>query len=76
MDKDVTLMADSRSLCSPEVWAQYEAIEQEVADGNLCSVNGEPCDTERVDEEYGADRDGNRGIWVHYYRCRNCGEER
>ena len=68
-------MADSMAVCSQALWEEYESVTEEIALGNLC-VDGEPCDWERVDEEYGADRDGNRGIWVHYYRCRKCGEER
>ncbi len=53
---------------------ERDIIEQMVANGELCSKDGKPCEFERVDEEYGADRDGNRGIWVHYYCCRKCGE--
>lgn len=59
----------------PDILAEYDGIEALVADGELCSVDGEPCDRERVEEMYGEDRDGNRGIRVHYYRCRKCGEE-
>lgn len=53
----------------------FDQVEQRVADGELCAVDGEPCDSERVEETYGEDRDGNRGIRVHYFRCRKCGEE-
>lgn len=60
---------------SPDILAEHDKVEALIADGELCSVDGEPCDRERVDETYGEDRDGNRGIWVHYYRCRKCGEE-
>lgn len=28
-----------------------------------------------VKERYGTDRDGNRGIWVKWYECPNCGAE-
>jgi hypothetical protein len=35
------------------------------------------CDHEwkREREQYGADADGNRYIWVYFDRCRKCGEE-
>lgn len=68
-------LAEAKAVCSPALWEEYEAVTQEIALGNLC-VDGEPCDFERVDETYGEDRDGNRGIWVHYYRCHKCGDER
>ena len=45
------------------------------ADG-LCSFDGKPCDLETVTDDYGADRDGNRGTLVRYQRCRKCGEQR
>lgn len=60
---------------TPEVLAEYDAIEQRVEDGDLCSVDGEPHDWESIREEYGADRDGNRGVWYTYKACRKCGEE-
>lgn len=30
-------------------------------------------DWQLVNEHYGADYDGNRGIWLRYLECRNCG---
>lgn len=54
---------------------ERDVIEQMVADGELCAVDGKPCETERVEEMYGEDADGNRGIRVHFYRCIKCGEE-
>jgi hypothetical protein len=37
-------------------------------------IPGEWHDWQPVDELYGADYDGNRGIWRHYLECRHCGE--
>lgn len=28
-----------------------------------------------VKEKYGTDLDGNRGIWINWIECPNCGEE-
>jgi len=60
----------------PETWQEYEEIEELVANGELCSKDGEPCDWERMEEIYGEDRDGNRGVMTYYKRCRKCGDER
>ncbi len=32
------------------------------------------CDFVEYREEYGADRDGNRGEWYTFVACRKCGE--
>lgn len=53
---------------------ERDVVEQMVADGELCAVDGQSCDFETFREQYGADRDGNRYIWVEYVACRKCGE--
>lgn len=55
---------------------EYDHVEEMIANGEICAIDGRPCETERVEEMYGEDADGNRGIRVHYYCCRKCGEER
>lgn len=56
--------------------ADRDAIEEMVANGDLCSKDGRECDWVDETELYGADADGNRGIWQSYKRCSKCGEER
>jgi len=63
-------------MADPMLFAEYDAVQEKVANGELCSKDGEPCDWEEVRELYGEDRDGNRGVWQYYKRCRKCGEER
>lgn len=53
----------------------YDEIEQKVADGDLCSVDGEPHTVVQGQELFGEDADGNRGVWLNFKRCRKCGEE-
>jgi hypothetical protein len=61
---------------TPETLEEYDEIEEQVANSELCSVDGKPCHMEHVEEMYGEDRDGNRGIVTYYKRCRKCGDER
>lgn len=55
---------------------EYDAIEQLVADGELCPTDGQPHDWVDTYEDYGADADGNRGVRIHFQICSGCGEER
>jgi hypothetical protein len=54
---------------------ERDLVEQMVANGDLCSYDGRECDFVEYREEYGADLDGNRGVWQTYVACRKCGEE-
>lgn len=60
------------SSAGPVDLEERDLIEEAVANGDLCSLDGNPCDMESVSDEYGADRDGNRGIRIPYRRCRKC----
>lgn len=55
---------------------EYDAIEQLVADGALCPIDGQPHDWVDTYEDYGADADGNRGVRIRFQICNGCGEER
>ncbi len=59
----------------PATLAEYDAIEQGIALGYVCAVDGKPCEFQTVRYKYGEDLDGNRGEWREYERCRKCGEE-
>lgn len=60
---------------TPEILAEYDAIEEQVANGELCPEDGEPHLWIEGQELYGEDADGNRGVWVNFKRCHKCGEE-
>lgn len=60
----------------PKDLEAYDQVEQMIANGELCPVDGGDCEFEECQERYGEDADGNRGTWVYYKRCRKCGEER
>lgn len=62
-------MAEYEAAC-----AERDLIEQMVADGELCGMDGRPCELETHYFRYGEDRDGNRGMWVEETVCRKCGE--
>jgi hypothetical protein len=53
---------------------ERDEIEQLMANGELCE-DGRPHSWRLCNERYGADADGNRGVWVTYRVCRKCGEE-
>lgn len=55
---------------------EYDEVEERVENGDLCRVDGAPCDWEQRSEMYGEDRDGNRGVRQYYKVCTKCGEER
>jgi len=68
-------MAPTDPSQTQDVLAERDVIEQMVADGELCSTDGEPCDfVTVVDPAYGADYDGNRGTRIEWVECRKCGE--
>lgn len=60
-------------MANPDL-AEYDATEQKVADGALCSTDGKPHDWQEYRERYGDDRDGNRGTWMTFKACSKCGE--
>lgn len=57
-------------------WEEYEAVEQQIDNGELCSRDGEPCEIVSRHVKYGEDLDGNRGTWIEVQGCIKCGEER
>jgi hypothetical protein len=65
----------SRQSPNPLNVEERDIVEQMVANGELCSFDGRECDYVEYREEYGADKDGNRGVWQTYVACRKCGEE-
>lgn len=69
-------MSDTGHTTSASLLEERDVIEQMVANGDLCAFDGGECEWEHASELYGADADGNRGVWMHYERCRKCGEER
>lgn len=60
--------------CMERAYKAYDAVEQKVVDGTLCPNDGKPHEWRDVREEYGADRDGNRGEWFTRRECAKCGE--
>jgi hypothetical protein len=53
---------------------ELDTVEQMVAAGELCAMDGKPCELETRHYRYGEDADGNRGTWVEHTACRTCGE--
>lgn len=54
--------------------AEYDAVQEGVELGYLCSRDGTPCEFETRHSQYGADADGNRWVWVAETACIKCGE--
>jgi hypothetical protein len=55
--------------------AELDLIEQMIANGELCSKDGKPCEIETRYVKYGEDADGNRGTYIEVRACIKCGEE-
>lgn len=59
-----------------DTFSEYDAVQEGVELGYLCSRDGTPCDFQDYPYEYGADADGNRGEMRVERRCSKCGEHR
>lgn len=68
------VMDDLREKGLLHVVTEADAVEEKIANGDLCQADGKPHEWRDVREEYGADRDGNRGTWVTRRECAKCGD--
>jgi hypothetical protein len=67
---EFTVAGTSSGFSEADAKLEYDAVQEGVELGYLCSRDGTPCDFQDYPYEYGADADGNRVE----RRCSKCGE--